>query len=101
MDRAERTMTAVARAADAGGRTAADGARTAADGARLQMDLADAGRDCRAALERMLDLHGSTGFAATNPLQRHWRDVAVGSRHPHLNPYLAVENYGRAVAGEQ
>jgi alkylation response protein AidB-like acyl-CoA dehydrogenase len=94
VDRAERTMTAVARAADAGG-------RTAADGARLQMDLADAGRDCRAALDRMLDLHGSAGFAATNPLQRYWRDVAVGSRHPHLNPYLAVENYGRTVAGEE
>jgi alkylation response protein AidB-like acyl-CoA dehydrogenase len=93
VNRAERTMTAVARAADSG-------AATAADGARLHMDLADAGRDCRAALERMLDLHGAAGFAATNPLQRYWRDVAVGSRHPHLNPYLAVENYGRTVAGE-
>jgi alkylation response protein AidB-like acyl-CoA dehydrogenase len=94
VDRAERTMTAVARAADAGG-------LTAADGVRLHMDLADAGRDCRAAVERMLDLHGAAGFAAANPLQRYWRDVAVGSRHPHLNPYLAVENYGRAVSGEQ
>ncbi|MCA2213352.1 acyl-CoA dehydrogenase family protein [Jidongwangia harbinensis] len=94
VDRAGRTMTEVARAADSGAAT------TPADGVRLHMDLADAGRDCRAALERMLDLHGSAGFADSNPLQRYWRDVAVGSRHPHLNPYLAVENYGRTVAGE-
>ncbi|SEF51497.1 Acyl-CoA dehydrogenase [Actinacidiphila yanglinensis] len=90
VDRAERTMLAVARAADS-----REGA--AADTARLAMDLADAGRDCRAALERMLDLHGASGFATANPLQRYWRDVAVGSRHPHLNPYLATENLGSAL----
>jgi alkylation response protein AidB-like acyl-CoA dehydrogenase len=71
---------------------------TDADRARLPMDLADAGRDCRAALERMLDLNGSSGFKATNPLQRYWRDVAVGTRHPQLNPYLAVENLGSTLA---
>jgi len=69
------------------------------DGPRLHMDLADAARDCRSAVERMLDLHGAGGFAAANGLQRYWRDVAVGSRHPHLNPYLAVERYGTALAG--
>jgi alkylation response protein AidB-like acyl-CoA dehydrogenase len=67
------------------------------DGPRLRMALADAGRDCRAAVERMLDLHGASGFATSNVLQRFWRDVAVGSRHPHLNPYLAVENLGTAL----
>ncbi len=86
-------MLSVARAADAGG--PAD-----SDHPRLQMELAGAGADCRAAVERMLDLHGSSGFATTNPLQRFWRDVAVGSRHPHLNPYLAFESAGKALAGE-
>ncbi|KHD77915.1 acyl-CoA dehydrogenase family protein [Actinoplanes utahensis] len=90
VDRAERTMLALAATADAG-------ELTGADGPRLQTDLADAARDCRAALDLMLDLHGASGFATTNALQRHWRDVAVGSRHPHLNPYLAAENYGRAL----
>jgi alkylation response protein AidB-like acyl-CoA dehydrogenase len=91
VDRAENTMLTVARAADTGD-------VSNADDRRLHMCLADAGRDCRAAVERMLDLHGASGFAATNVLQRFWRDVAVGSRHPHLNPYLAVETFGATLA---
>jgi alkylation response protein AidB-like acyl-CoA dehydrogenase len=87
VDRAENTMLTVARAADSG-------EVSEADGARLRMCLADAGRDCRAAVDRMLDLHGASGFATANVLQRFWRDVAVASRHPHLNPYLAVEALG-------
>jgi hypothetical protein len=63
------------------------------------MALADAGQDCRAAVEWMLDLHGASGFDMSNVLQRFWRDVAVGSRQPHLNPYLAVENLGTALDG--
>ncbi|WP_198029048.1 acyl-CoA dehydrogenase [Actinoplanes sp. N902-109] len=74
--RAERTMLAVAEGAPGTG-----------------MELADAARDCRSAVDLMLDLHGASGFAMANPLQRFWRDVAVGSRHPHLNPYLAVERF--------
>ncbi|MFI6875462.1 acyl-CoA dehydrogenase [Streptomyces sp. NPDC050400] len=88
--RAERTMLAVARVADTGG-------LSAADRPRLQMDLADAGRDCRAATERMMDLHGASGFTNSNVLQRYWRDIAVAGRHPHLNPYLAVESYGTTL----
>ena len=89
--RAERTMLAVAE-------TSERDDLTDADSARLFMDLADAACDCRRATERMLDLHGASGFAAANPLQRYWRDIAVGSRHPHLNPYLAVERLGSALA---
>ena len=88
--RAEHTMLAVAARADAGG-------LSDADGPRLRLDLADAGRDCRAAVELMLDLYGAGGFRTANQLQRFWRDVAVGSRHPQLNPYLATENLGAAL----
>ncbi|BCL26974.1 hypothetical protein ACFFS2_28550 [Streptomyces aurantiacus] len=63
----------------------------------MRQDRADAGRDCRAAVERMLDLHGGSGFRTANPLQRFWRDVAVASRHPQLDAYLAVEDYGTAL----
>lgn len=90
VDRAENTMLTVAGAVGSG-----DIADT--DVRRLQMCVADAARDCRAAVERMLDLHGASGFATTNVLQRFWRDVSVGSRHPHLNPYLAVEALGSAL----
>ncbi|GAA1771417.1 hypothetical protein GCM10009834_32070 [Streptomonospora arabica] len=46
----------------------------------------------------MLDLHGASGFDNANVLQRCWRDVAVGSRHPHLPPYLAAETFGTGLA---
>lgn len=92
VDRAEATMLSVAKEADA--RELSD-----VDRAGLHMALADAGRDTRAAVERLLDLGGAGGFRTTNVLQRFWRDVSVGSRHPHLNPYLAVENYGTALTG--
>jgi alkylation response protein AidB-like acyl-CoA dehydrogenase len=91
VNRAERTMFAGAREADS-----AD--LDEADGARLHLDMADAGRDCRNAVERMLDLHGPSGFNTANPLQRYWRDVSVGSRHPHLNTYLKWEDFGSALA---
>ena len=90
--RAETTMLAVAREVDTR-------EMSAVDGPRLHRALADAARDCRAAVELMLDLHGPSGFDTSNVLQRFWRDVAVGSRHPHLNAYLAVENLGTALAG--
>jgi alkylation response protein AidB-like acyl-CoA dehydrogenase len=91
--RAERTMLAVAAEVDSGAEL------TAADHGRLHLNLAEAARDCRAAVDRMLDLHGASGFLTANPLQRFWRDVAVGSRHAHLNGYLAMEGYGRIVSG--
>ncbi|MEO3799305.1 acyl-CoA dehydrogenase family protein [Nonomuraea sp. B1E8] len=93
VDRAERTMLAISRALDS-----AD--LSDADYAGLDMDLAGAGGDCRAAVELMLDLYGASGFDTANPLQRYWRDVAVGSRHPHLRNYLAVERLGSALAGQ-
>ena len=89
--RAERTMLAVAAASD-------DVDLDPAEGPRLSMDLADSGRDCRAALELMLDLNGSSGFKTASSLQRYWRDVGVGTRHRQLNPYLAVEDFGRVLA---
>lgn len=95
VERAERTMLAVARAADAASDIAS---RTA----QLHMDLADAARDCRSAVDKLLDLHGTSGFKTANPLQRYWRDIAVGSRHPHLSAYLTLERLGLALvpAGE-
>jgi alkylation response protein AidB-like acyl-CoA dehydrogenase len=91
VSRAEDTMIAVAQMADSP-------ELSAADGPRLRMDIADAGRDCRAAVDLMLDLHGASGFNTANVLQRFWRDVAVSSRHPHLNPYLSVEAFGKQLA---
>lgn len=92
--RAERTMLALAAAAG-------DGEFDRAGVPRAFSDLADAARDSRAAVELMMDLHGASGFNTANALQRFWRDIAVGSRHPLMNPYLAVERLGTEVAVAQ
>lgn len=71
---------------------------TAVEEAELRVEVISAARDCREAVERLLDLHGSSSFAASNPLQRMWRDLAVGTRHGALTSYLATETYARSLA---
>jgi alkylation response protein AidB-like acyl-CoA dehydrogenase len=72
---------------------------TAVGEAELRVEVISAARDCREAVERLLDLHGSSSFAASNPLQRMWRDLAVGTRHGALTSYLATETYARSLVG--
>lgn len=62
-----------------------------------RMDLVAAAQAGRSALEDLLDLRGAGGFAPSEPLQRTWRDVAVGTRYTGLNPYIADEDHGRAL----
>ncbi|WP_225890807.1 acyl-CoA dehydrogenase family protein [Streptomyces dioscori] len=90
VNRADTTMLVVARAAEGED-------LTEIERAQLRTDLAGAAKDCRSALELLLDLHGSSGFRDSNALQRYWRDVAVGSRHPLLNAYLATEDLGSVL----
>jgi alkylation response protein AidB-like acyl-CoA dehydrogenase len=72
---------------------------SAVEQARLRVEAVSAVRKCRQAVDLLLDLHGSSGFALSNPLQRMWRDLAVGSRHGALAPYVAAEDYADRVAG--
>ncbi|TWF78389.1 acyl-CoA dehydrogenase-like protein [Pseudonocardia hierapolitana] len=58
-------------------------------------------QDCRLAVEKLLDLHGSSVFAAGNPLGRFWRDLAVGSRHGAVNPWAAADDYGRILTEDR
>ena len=43
-----------------------------------------------------MEIAGPGAFALSNPLQRLWRDLSVGSRHTALNTMLSSELYGRA-----
>jgi alkylation response protein AidB-like acyl-CoA dehydrogenase len=70
---------------------------TAVEEAQMRVELISSVRQCRHAVELLLDLHGSSGFALSNPLQRMWRDLAVGSRHGALTPYVAAEDYARRL----
>jgi 3-hydroxy-9,10-secoandrosta-1,3,5(10)-triene-9,17-dione monooxygenase len=66
---------------------------------RARMDVTTAIESCRQAVGKLLDLHGASGFALANPLQRAWRDLETGSRHAWVTPAIGKEAYGRALLG--
>ncbi|MGW2447877.1 acyl-CoA dehydrogenase family protein [Streptomyces sp. NPDC001675] len=65
----------------------------------LRMDMVVAIENARAAMSKLLDLNGASGFSESHPLQRYWRDMETGSRHVQFNPFLTREDYGRLVVG--
>lgn len=67
--------------------------------ARIQADCGYAMGLLRNAGNRLMDVAGPSAFALSNPLQRMWRDLNVGTRHNALNSHLSVELYGRALMG--
>jgi 3-hydroxy-9,10-secoandrosta-1,3,5(10)-triene-9,17-dione monooxygenase len=71
----------------------------AAARARIRMDNGVVMQRCREAMERLLDIGGASGFRRSNPLQRFWRDLAIGSRHAGVSTSLGKEIYGRALLG--
>ncbi|MFD6161463.1 acyl-CoA dehydrogenase family protein [Nocardia sp. NPDC060256] len=96
IDTAQRRMLGIAAAVDA---TSPGEALAAQERARLRMDLITAVRECRSAFEDLLDLHGSSGLDNANPLQRYWRDFAVGSRHVQFTSHVVEEDYGVLLLG--
>ncbi|MFG1610456.1 acyl-CoA dehydrogenase family protein [Actinoplanes sp. NPDC049265] len=60
-----------------------------------RLSLITAARECRQAMDLLLDLHGASAFAQSNPIQRLWRDVSVATRHAQFSPYITAEDYGR------
>lgn len=69
--------------------------------ARMQADCGYAMKLVRQATETLMDIAGPSSFASSNPMQRLWRDVSVGSRHNALNSRLSLELYGRAMLGQE
>ncbi|MFI5842505.1 acyl-CoA dehydrogenase family protein [Catenuloplanes sp. NPDC051500] len=96
IDTAEQRLMRVAAAVDA---VPPGESLTPLDRSRLRMDLLSATRECRHALDDLLDLHGSSGFSATNPLQRFWRDVSIGSRHVQFASHAVTQDYGTLLLG--
>ena len=52
-----------------------------------------------AAMDTVMTMSGSAGFAATNSIQRAWRDVHFASSHVILNPEIGYAAYGRQQFG--
>lgn len=69
------------------------------EAARLQADCGYAMALLRRAADRLMDIGGASAFASSNPLQRAWRDIALGSRHAALNSLQSLELLGRSLAG--
>jgi alkylation response protein AidB-like acyl-CoA dehydrogenase len=90
----------VLRAADALDITAQSGPVCRSDQVRLQAAEGFAMKMIRQAAERLMDIGGASAFAMSNPLQRAWRDIALGSRHAFVNTSQSLELYGRDLAGE-
>ncbi|MFJ5260138.1 acyl-CoA dehydrogenase family protein [Streptomyces sp. NPDC088387] len=72
---------------------------TPAERARLRMHMVSSLERCREAMQRLLDLAGTSGFAQANPVQRYWRDLEIGSRHTALNRPMIFEDYARSLLG--
>ncbi|MEW2290694.1 acyl-CoA dehydrogenase family protein [Streptomyces sp. NPDC047841] len=80
---------------------AAGSTPTLVERARVRMDAGHAATCLRQAMQALLTVSGAGSFSLTRILQRHWRDLETGSRHPTLNPGLATEMYGRALVGDE
>jgi alkylation response protein AidB-like acyl-CoA dehydrogenase len=67
--------------------------------ARVRADVGTIARRSREAVDLLLNVHGASGFAEANPLQRIWRDLEVCTRHAVVNAEVSKELYGRALLG--
>ncbi|MFF0284466.1 acyl-CoA dehydrogenase family protein [Rhodococcus aetherivorans] len=67
--------------------------------ARVRMDMGQAVKMCREAVDLLLNVGGAGSFAEANPLQRIWRDLETASRHGNINMDLGREVYARALLG--
>jgi 3-hydroxy-9,10-secoandrosta-1,3,5(10)-triene-9,17-dione monooxygenase len=50
-------------------------------------------------MDTLMKMSGTAGFAASNPIQRAWRDVHFASSHISLNPDTNLSNWGREEFG--
>jgi len=67
--------------------------------ARVRADTGYVVEKITQAIDKLLFAHGSAGFADASPLQRIWRDAAVGSRHAVCLPPIGYELLGKALLG--
>ena len=78
----------------------AGAAPSVAEEARLRGSCGYLTDHLRLGVERLLNVAGAGAFAKSNPIQRLWRDVNVGSRHAFLATNPSLETYGRSLLGQ-
>jgi 3-hydroxy-9,10-secoandrosta-1,3,5(10)-triene-9,17-dione monooxygenase len=68
--------------------------------ARTRMDATHVVQQCREAVDDIVTLYGSSALDVSNPLQRLWRDIHVGSRHAGFGMGVPEQVYGSALVGQ-
>jgi alkylation response protein AidB-like acyl-CoA dehydrogenase len=63
--------------------------------ARSMRDYARAAELSVAAIDTLISMSGTAGFAESHPIQRAWRDIHFSSMHISLNPDNAYSHFGR------
>lgn len=67
--------------------------------ARCRADAVHSGSNLRSAMDTLLNIASASAFAESNPVQRYWRDLNVGSRHAFLNAGPVYEAFSKADIG--
>jgi alkylation response protein AidB-like acyl-CoA dehydrogenase len=67
--------------------------------ARSVRDYARAAELAVAAIDTLIALSGTAGFATSNPIQRAWRDIHFASMHVGLNTENNFAHFGRTELG--
>jgi 3-hydroxy-9,10-secoandrosta-1,3,5(10)-triene-9,17-dione monooxygenase len=67
--------------------------------ARSMRDFSRAAEFSMEAIDTLLSMSGTAGFAASHPVQRAWRDIHFASMHTSLNPERNYGHFGRMELG--
>jgi len=71
-----------------------------AERARIKANVGFIAESLQQAIDLLMAAHGSGSFADSNPLQRIWRDIHVGTSHAVVSPAIGYETYGKALLGD-
>ena len=69
--------------------------------ARVRAEAAWVCRQLRRAVGDLVDAHGASTFAESNPLQRVWRDLNAAARHAMLTTQVGFELLGKELLGRE
>jgi len=67
--------------------------------ARSMRDYTRAAELAVAAIDALIAMSGTAGFAASHPIQRAWRDIHFSAMHISLNPENTYAHFGRMELG--
>jgi 3-hydroxy-9,10-secoandrosta-1,3,5(10)-triene-9,17-dione monooxygenase len=67
--------------------------------ARSMRDCSRAVELCVGAIDTLIAMSGTAGFATTHPIQRAWRDIHFAAMHVALNPEQNFSHFGRVEFG--